>query len=80
MRWFSPSGSGSPQWEDLAVAVAAGLCAECAWTRRIASGRGPVYYWCGKSKEDGRYPKYPHLPVLRCAGYIPLDDNRPNEQ
>jgi hypothetical protein len=25
---------------------------------------------CERSKTDPRYPKYPRLPVKRCAGYV----------
>jgi hypothetical protein len=32
---------------------------------------------CERSKTDERYPKYPRLPVARCAGYEKrLNDSR----
>lgn len=37
----------------------------------IRSDRGSVFYRCGLSATDPRFPKYPALPVLRCAGYSP---------
>jgi len=53
--------------------VDAGLCAECAHARRIASARGSVFILCERSATDPRFPKYPRLPVVRCAGYEPRD-------
>jgi len=47
----------------------AGLCAECACAKRVPSANGPVYFLCERSATDPSYPKYPQLPVLRCAGY-----------
>ena len=37
--------------------------------RRIESDRGSIFYLCELSKVDPRFPKYPRLPVLSCAGY-----------
>jgi len=47
----------------------AGLCASCVNCRRILSDRQAVFYLCELSKSDKRFPKYPRLPVLSCAGY-----------
>ena len=47
----------------------AGLCGTCAHARAIRSDRGSVFYLCGLSRDDARFPKYPRLPVLACAGY-----------
>jgi hypothetical protein len=47
----------------------AGLCADCRFARVIRSDRGTVFYQCGKSFEDSRFPKYPRLPVHACPGY-----------
>jgi mannose-6-phosphate isomerase-like protein (cupin superfamily) len=47
----------------------AGLCAACAHVRIVRSDRGSSFYLCGLSSSDPRYPKYPRLPVLACAGY-----------
>lgn len=46
-----------------------GLCDSCSHVRVITSGRGSVFLMCQLSKADPRFPKYPPLPVLRCAGY-----------
>ena len=50
-----------------------GLCANCRNVRRITSDRGSVFYLCELSKVDARFPKYPRLPVLSCAGYKKLE-------
>jgi hypothetical protein len=47
----------------------AGLCADCFHSRRIESAHGSVFFLCELSLTDPRYPKYPRLPVLSCAGY-----------
>jgi len=46
-----------------------GLCFRCAEARVVRSDRGAVFYRCMRSKTDRRYPPYPRLPVLNCAGY-----------
>ncbi len=48
---------------------AAGLCAECAEARRIASARGSTFWLCRRSERDPGFPRYPRLPVLRCEGF-----------
>jgi hypothetical protein len=40
----------------------------------IESERGSVFYLCQRSRTDPAYPKYPRLPVLRCAGYERRED------
>jgi hypothetical protein len=47
----------------------AGLCASCRHVQRIASARGSRFYLCELSRTDARFPRYPRLPVLTCAGY-----------
>ena len=47
----------------------AGLCATCAHARSVPSARGSVFLMCERSRTDTRYPKYPRLPVVTCAGY-----------
>ena len=49
----------------------AGLCASCAHARRVTSVRGSTFVLCARSQADAHYPKYPPLPVLRCAGHEP---------
>jgi hypothetical protein len=48
---------------------AAGLCAECAEARRVESARGATFWLCRRSDRDPAFPRYPRLPVLRCAGF-----------
>jgi hypothetical protein len=51
----------------------AGLCASCLHVKVIASSRGSVFYQCGLSFVDPRFPKYPALPVRACIGYVRAD-------
>jgi hypothetical protein len=46
-----------------------GLCANCTHVRPTPSVKGTLFYRCGRSSVDLRYPKYPTLPVLRCGGH-----------
>lgn len=46
-----------------------GLCASCQHVQVIESPRGSTFYLCRLSTVDPAFPKYPRLPVLRCAGY-----------
>ena len=46
-----------------------GLCLDCLHSQRIRSARGSTFYRCELSDTDSSFPKYPRLPVLRCAGY-----------
>lgn len=48
----------------------AGLCETCRHKWVITSDRGSVFLRCELSKTDGRYAKYPSLPVWRCDGYV----------
>jgi hypothetical protein len=48
-----------------------GLCASCINVRVIENRHGSRFFLCELSKTDPRFPKYPPLPVLRCAGYSP---------
>jgi hypothetical protein len=50
-------------------AMGSGLCATCKFSKVILSERGSRFVMCLKSKVDPAFPKYPPLPVLRCAGY-----------
>ncbi|MGQ0813615.1 MAG: hypothetical protein ACT4O1_04040 [Gemmatimonadota bacterium] len=42
----------------------------------IENKRGSRFLLCELSKTDPRFPKYPPLPVLRCAGYVPIRVDR----
>ncbi len=50
-----------------------GLCSHCIHFKRIESSRGSVFVMCQRGLTDERFPKYPRLPVLRCAGFEPGD-------
>jgi hypothetical protein len=47
-----------------------GLCARCANVRVVETRKGSRFYLCTLSEVDARFPKYPPLPVLRCAGFV----------
>ncbi len=55
--------------KERAAAVKAGLCATCKHAQVNRSDRGSVFYFCRLSASDARFPKYPRLPVVACAGY-----------
>jgi hypothetical protein len=46
-----------------------GLCGHCQHARLMESDRGSVFLRCELALTDSRFPKYPRLPVLICAGY-----------
>jgi hypothetical protein len=50
-----------------------GLCDSCVHQQLVPNTRGSVFSLCLRSREDPAYPRYPRLPVLRCAGYEPPD-------
>ena len=52
---------------------AVGLCAVCRHARLITTARGSVFLLCGRSATEPAYPRYPRLPVLRCAGFERID-------
>lgn len=58
----------------------AGLCDHCAHQRVVVSGRGSEFSLCLLAREDARFPKYPPVPVLRCAGYEPLGNVRDDDE
>jgi hypothetical protein len=49
----------------------AGLCDGCAHVQLVTSARGSTFYLCRLSFTDARFPRYPPLPVLSCAGFTP---------
>ncbi|HEU0019020.1 MAG TPA: hypothetical protein VFQ14_01885 [Thermoleophilaceae bacterium] len=51
-----------------------GLCDSCRHQRVVRNTRGSVFSLCERSKSDPRYPKYPRVPVLECAGFEPRDE------
>ena len=58
-------------------AAKAGLCASCKHAQVNKSDRGSVFYFCKLSASDARFPKYPRLPVVACAGYE-KEEGRPD--
>jgi hypothetical protein len=50
---------------------AAGLCDNCRHQRLVPNTRGSVFSLCERSRAESAYPRYPRLPVLRCAGWEP---------
>jgi len=50
-----------------------GLCGACRHSRVIRTGRGSTFRLCERSTTDPRFPRYPNLPVLRCAGFEPIE-------
>ncbi|MGH9735535.1 MAG: hypothetical protein ACRD8A_13205 [Candidatus Acidiferrales bacterium] len=56
-----------------------GLCATCVHARQITSDRGAIFWMCGLSATDSRFPKYPPLPVVACVGYWGKSGERGNE-
>lgn len=55
--------------ENETITPGAGLCGDCARSRRVESSRGSVFFLCELSASDPRFPKYPRLPVLSCSGF-----------
>jgi hypothetical protein len=49
----------------------AGLCASCRHALVRPTRKGTVYLRCGYASIDPAYPRYPTLPVVRCAAYTP---------
>jgi hypothetical protein len=45
-----------------------GLCADCAFSRIVDSGRSR-FYLCERALTDSSFRKYPPLPVISCPGY-----------
>jgi 3-isopropylmalate/(R)-2-methylmalate dehydratase large subunit len=46
-----------------------GLCATCAHVAVVVNDRGASFYRCRRAEHDGRFPRYPRLPVVACIGY-----------
>jgi hypothetical protein len=49
----------------------AGLCDTCRHQRLVPNTRGSTFSLCERSRNDPAFPRYPRLPVTRCAGYDP---------
>ncbi|HYW07965.1 MAG TPA: hypothetical protein VE913_13475 [Longimicrobium sp.] len=48
-----------------------GLCASCRNVRVVDTKKGSRFFLCSLSDTDPRFPKYPPIPVMRCAGFAP---------
>jgi hypothetical protein len=46
-----------------------GLCAACRHLEVVTSAKGSRFVFCGLSRTDPRFRKYPPLPVRACDGY-----------
>lgn len=46
-----------------------GLCVTCHHSRTVEARSGSEFRFCSKAMTEPIYPKYPPLPVTRCAGY-----------
>jgi len=46
-----------------------GLCEACIHMQRVTSARGSTFYLCRLSVADARFPRYPPIPVVECAGF-----------
>lgn len=51
--------------------IAAGLCEGCRHRRTVRNDRGSRFVLCLRSRTDPAFPRYPPLPVRRCAGFEP---------
>jgi hypothetical protein len=51
------------------VTTFVGLCATCRYARIIENRRGSRFWLCARSRIDERFPRYPPLPVIQCAGH-----------
>jgi hypothetical protein len=52
--------------------VTRSLCDSCAHQKLIHNARGSTFSMCLRHRsEPERFPKYPPLPVISCAGYEP---------
>jgi hypothetical protein len=51
------------------MSMLVGLCAVCRHARVIENRRGSRFWLCALGRTDPRFPRYPQLPVLRCAGH-----------
>ena len=47
----------------------AGLCDACRHQQLVPNTRGSVFSLCRRSQTDERFPRYPRLPVMACAGF-----------
>jgi hypothetical protein len=51
----------------------AGLCSQCVHVQLVQNSRGSTFFLCRLSFSDPRFARYPPLPVLSCAGFVPCE-------
>jgi propionyl-CoA synthetase len=56
-----------------AAGVNPGMCGDCRHALVKETHRGTAYLRCGRAAWDDRLVKYPRLPVTKCEGYAPKD-------
>ncbi len=54
---------------DLIRAAQGGLCGVCRYAELIKSSKASLFVLCTHPE----LPKYPPVPVLRCAGFVGLE-------
>ena len=54
----------------------AGLCDRCVH-RQLVTTRRSAFVLCRLSHTDPRFPRYPPLPVVACAGFAPAGTEPP---
>ena len=59
----------------LLLAGVAAIAQQEHWMPQVGSSRGSVFYRCEHADVDARFPKYPRLPVLTCAAYVPASSD-----
>lgn len=55
---------------DIVSLPVPGLCGSCSFARLVRARRGSIYRLCRRSEADEGYPRYPHLPVTTCPGFV----------
>jgi hypothetical protein len=62
-----PDQSADAAWRGLGAVP--GLCETCRHAKLNQTRRGTVYLRCLRAEWDNSLPRYPRLPVSRCAGF-----------
>jgi hypothetical protein len=55
------------------------LCETCKNVREVRTARSR-FLLCELSVTNAAYPKYPPQPVVRCDGYYPTGEAKPDEK
>ena len=51
-----------------------GLCERCVHCRVVKTARGGRFLLCRRSFRESGFPRYPALPVIKCNGFLEIDD------